>query len=222
MSTTTSPMILGTLGLAIVAVTLLWRFAGPVVALAVMGGYLGTALLTGARFTKGWLWVRAKEFESVSFFSSERGWWPSKVATALAGLPAPSILGLLLARGVDVGWNPRTVLIVLLILLGLLALIHGNWYTLLVIVAVAVGLAVLIYQAGPRAQLGSVVALSWLFLLGGLRYNIEMAGYKHTGTSGSFPGILQRLTDIPGVVWSLGFLFVALSAAIAGSRWLLY
>jgi len=222
MPTTNSSMILGTLGLAIIAVTVLWRFGGPVVALAVLGGYLGTALLTGARFESGWLWVRGRDFESVSFFKSERGWWPSKVVTALAGLPAPSVLGLLLARGVDVGWDSRTVLVVLLVLLGLLALLHGNWYTLLVIAGVAVGLAVLVYQGGAQAQRGSVVALSWLFLLGGLRYNVEMAGYKHTAKSATFPGILARLTDIPAIVWSLGFLLIALSAAIAGSRWLLY
>lgn len=218
-----SPMVLGTLGLAIIAVTLLWRGLGlPVIALSIFGAFYTGQLLTGARFKTVALWMRARKVESITIFKTDTGWWLSRVTTALLALPTPSMIGLLLARGVDVGWNPRTVLVVLLILLGLLALIHQSWYMLLVIAAAAATVAIVILEGSTQAQLGTVVAAAWLFLLGGLRFTIETAGDPHPQDGNTFAGILQRHTDIPAVLWMLGFLLVALAAAIAGSRWLLY
>lgn len=220
MTVNASSTVLGTLGLAIIAVTVLWRYFAPIITLAALGVFWAGQVLTGARFRRGGLWIHSKDYDWF-FFPKDSGWWLSRFFVALIVLPAPSILGLLLARGVVVGWDARTVLIVLTILIGLLALGHGNWQTLLLITAVCTTLIVILVQGSPRAHLGAVIAISWLFLLGGFRLNIEESGRKHWHGADSFPGALQRLTDIPGLVWMLGFLLLALAAMIAGSRWLL-
>jgi Peptidase M50B-like len=219
---TTSPIILGTLGLAVIAVTVLWRYFWPVIELSAEGTFRAVLLLTRAGFRGAVVWVRRDTHRLAAVtFNDDYGWWLSRFIAALIAVPTPSLLGLLLARGVQVGWHPATVLAVLLILFGLLVFLHRNWYALLLITGVALTLAVLIWLASPLVQLGAVIALAWFFLLGGLRYAIEWSGFKHTDETGSPPGLLQRLTDIPGVIWMLGFLFIAIAAAIAGARWLL-
>jgi hypothetical protein len=221
MTITSSTTILGTLGIAVIAVTVLWRLTRPVVELFIQGGYVLFALLTGARFERGLFWMRTGTERWFGLWSQEAGWWPSKVVTAFAPPTVPSVTGLVLARGVDVGWNARTILITILILVGLLALFHADWYTLLLIVAVAGAVAVFVYQASAPAQLGAVIASAWILLLGGLRANLSAAGYPHSAKSQTFPGILARLTDLPAAAWMLLFLLIALAAAIAGARWLL-
>jgi Peptidase M50B-like len=219
---TTSTTVLGTLGVAIIVVTVLWRSVGwPVVVLPVIGVSWATQLFTGARFKTLTFWSARGDLRAITF-DKDRGWWLSRMLTALISLPAPSVVGLLLARGVVVGWSPRTVLITLLVLFGLLVLGHANWYTLLVITAIGGVLALLVTRAGPQAQLGAVILLAWIFLLGGLRLIIHEAGEKHPSEGGSFPGILQRHTDVPSIVWMLGFLLIAIAATVAGARWLLY
>jgi hypothetical protein len=219
---TTSTTVLGTLGVAIILVTVLWRSVGwPVVVLPVIGVSWATQLFTGARFKSLTFWSVRAELRAITF-DKDGGWWPSRMLTALISLPAPSLIGLVLARGVVVGWSPRTVLITLLVLFGLLVFGHANWYTLLVITAIGGVLGLLVWRAGPAAQLGAVILFAWIFLLGGLRLIIHEAGERHPPDGGSFPGILQRHTDIPSILWMLGFLLVALAATVAGARWLLY
>lgn len=62
--------------------------------------------------------------------------------------------------------------------------------------------------------------LAWLLLLGGLRASAYVASMVHTNIH-SDPADLQELTGVHTNVWSLLFVFVALSALIAGARWLL-
>jgi len=216
----TSSTVLGTLALAVIAVTVLWRWFGPVIVLSAMGVAWVGQLLTGARFARGGLWLHSKD-HSWFLFAKDQGWWLSRFFVALIVLPTPSVIGLLLARGVDIGWSSHTVIVVLIILVGLLALGHANWQTLLLITAVCGLLAVFLVSAGVRAQVGAIIGFSWFFLLGGLRLNIEEAGRKHSQGAPSFPGALQRLTDVPGLVWMLGFLLIAVASTITGSRWLL-
>lgn len=215
-----STLILGTFGIAVVAVLLFWRWTFHVVSLTQQAGIAALSLLTGARFGEGFFWARTRKIEAWAWFRGRSGWWPSQFVTLTVGTLTPSIAGLILARGVDVGWNARTVLLVLLVLLGATVLIHGDWFILLLIAFLAGLVAVFVYFGGPAAQLGAVVTLAWILLLGGLRLAAEDAGWKH-GKQFTSPGVLQDMTDIPAAVWVLAFLFLALSAAVAGTRWLI-
>jgi len=217
-----STLVLGTLGFAVLAVsfTPLWTLTRMLVHLVQETGYLIARLLTGTRFETWFFVVPLRRVDLFVLLPMMRGWWPSRVATALSGLPAPSLAGLLLARGVDVGWDPSTMLVGVLVLMGGLVFFHGDWRTLAIILSVAGIAAVFVYVAGPQAQLGAVVALAWLLLLGGLRWNFEMSGHRHSGES-TGPGVLQQLTEVPAVFWVLGFLLVTVGALLAGSRWLL-
>jgi Peptidase M50B-like len=217
-----STLVLGTLGFAVLAVsfTPLWRLTSLLIQLVQQAGYLIAALLTGARFDSWFFFLRSRKADYLAVLRVDKGWWPSRFVTAAAGLPAPSAAGLLLARGVDRGWDATSMLVAVLVIMGGLLFFHGNWLTLLVIVAVAGIAAVFVYVAGPQAQLGAVVAFAWVLLLGGLRWNFEMSGRSHAGAK-TGPGILQDLTDIPAFVWALGFVLITVGAVFAGSHWLL-
>lgn len=216
-----SPLVLGTLGIAVLAVAGFWRWTAQVVRLTRWAGYELLSRLFRVRLTKPVWWLHGKRVDIFLIPKDRDGWWLARLAVLTIGTVTPSIGGLLLARGVEVGWKPATMLTVVLVVLGLLVLFHGNWYTLLLIAFVAATLAVFVLLGGPAAQLGAVVALSWILLLGGLRLAAESAGRSHQGAL-TGPGVLQEETDIPAAVWVLGFLFIALSATIAGARWLLY
>jgi hypothetical protein len=217
-----STLALGTLGFAVLAVafTPLWRLTCRLLGLIQEAGYLIARLVTGTRF-KTWFFV--VHFRKADLFVAQpviTGWWPSKVATMLAGLPAPSLAGLLLARGVYVGWDPTFMLVGVLVLMGGLVFFHGNWSTLVTIVVVGGFAALFIYGSAPQPRLGAVVGLAWVLLLGGLRWNFEMSSRAHEGKAGG-PLALQELTDVPALVWAYGFVLLTVGALFAGSHWLL-
>jgi hypothetical protein len=162
-----SVLALGTLGIAtlLVAIDPLWRRTWRLITVAHESGHTVVGLLTGH-------WVNGIELGRVSGGGTDvqPKYWPSKFAVAAAGYPAPSIAGLVLARGVQVGWNPFTVLVALLVTLAVLffAFMY-NWRALFATAVIGLIVAIFVYEAGPTSQLGAVVALSWILLLGGLR-----------------------------------------------------
>jgi len=220
-----STLALGTLGIAflLVAVGVLWKFAQHLSTLVHESGHATMALLTGH-------WVKGIELKpggsgvTESEFDKEWKAWPSRFVFLTAGYPAPSLAGLVLARGVQVGWDPLTVLGTVLVVLAVLFFAFlRNWFALVVALFIGLVVAVFVYQAGPVAQLGAVVALSWILLLSGLRNCLEASALDHKDRKKgvSDQAALQDLTGIHAHAWSLIFVFVAVAALIAGARWLL-
>jgi hypothetical protein len=216
-----SPMALGTLALAVLGVLAFWRWTGSIMSIVQFTTAKITAVITGVRkYTIAF--VRKDARTSLAGYAVfTEGWWPSKVTVAFVSVPAPSVVGLILARGVEVGWNPRVVLAVLLLLLIVPFVYHANWQSLLFVGAVAAALAVLIYLAGFEAQLGATILLSWILLIGGFRWVIEHAA-RPDYIDNTAVDALEDLTAVHADVWTLFFLFTSLAALVAGARWLLF
>jgi Peptidase M50B-like len=214
-----SSMVLGCLGLAVLAVVVepLWRRARRLVTLVHEAGHTVTFWLTGH-------WVTSlkvtRDGEGVTKPEVKRIFWPADVAITLAGNTAPPIAGLVLARGIDRGWDAARMIAVLLVIVVLVVLIHADWHTLLVMTATGAVLALVFWRSSAATQVGAVVALSWFLLLGGLRQTMEGAGGR--AARGSDEDVLAGLTAVPALVWQFVFLAAAVAAFIGGARMLLY
>src|SRR4051794_4262685 len=101
MAVNASTVALGTLGLAAIAVTVMWQFFRPVVILPALGLFWTAQIMTGARFARGF-WLHCKDYDWF-FFSQDKGCWLSRLFAAFIVLSTPSIIGLVLARGLGVG-----------------------------------------------------------------------------------------------------------------------
>jgi Peptidase M50B-like len=212
-----SSTVLGTLALAIIAVAFepLWLRTGRLITLVHETGH-GVTLLLSGRWVKEIVLQRSGGYTA---YDKPKLFWPADVMVTLAGYSAPPIAGLFLALGVDRGWNPATVLGALLVILVGTVLFHGNWLGLVVMVSLGLVLAFFLWQTGPTAQVGVVIALAWFLLLGGLRRTIEIAGRPAAKTSDQ--AHLEELTSIHANVWVLVFLTIALATFITGARALL-
>lgn len=221
MAENASTLALGTLGIAMLLVALepLWRHTWRLITVAHESGHTVVGLLTGH-------WVAGIDLSRGGGGATyvEPTYWPSKFAVATAGYPTPSVAGLVLARGVQVGWDPATVLATVLVILTVLFFAFmRNWLALVVTVVIGLIVAVFFYLAGPAAQLGAVVALAWVLLLGGFRASLFASALDHKDQRGGISDAarLHELTGIPANVWSFFFVFVALAALLTGARWLL-
>jgi hypothetical protein len=215
-----STTVLGTLGIAVLLVTVepLWKAVDPVMILVHEGGHIVVGLLTG-NWIRGFIVDRTW---GVTGFT-KRLFWPSAVLVSMAGYLAAPITGLLLARGVLIGWSPSVTLGVLLLVLVGAALFHEGWSTLLTIAGAGAVLAVLFYRADPPAQRGAVIALAWILLLGGLRQTFSVSGLsgRQHRLGGSDQAVLEQLTAVHAHLWSLFFIISAVAALVTSARWLL-
>jgi lysylphosphatidylglycerol synthetase-like protein (DUF2156 family) len=217
-----STLALGTLGIAVLLVVLdpLWKAtAGPLVVLFEQVGHGIVTLLSGRWVTEIKL-ERGKDNPRGSTRTTKEDdpFKPPRIAFSLAGYATPPIVGLVLARGVQRDWDPSSVLVTLLVIVGIVALFHRTFWTLVVVVLSAAVLAAFFWRAGPGVQWGAVVVLAWIFLIGGLRRVLYLVYTDNPRTDAS---VLQDLTGIPSYVWVGVFGVIALAALITGARWLL-
>jgi hypothetical protein len=213
-----STTVLGTLALAVAAVAAepAWRWTRHLVTLVHEAGHAVLLLLTGH-------WVKEIVIHDTGGGGTRTGrqpFWPVAVATSFVGYVAPPVAGLFLALGVDAGWNPPTVLAVILVLLIGGVLVHGNWWGLLTMTAIGLVAALFLWHAGTAAQVGVLIGLAWFLLLGGFRRTVEVAG--RPAAQFSDHQRLQELTDVPSAIWSFGWLLIAVATLVAGARALLY
>lgn len=223
MAEAASTLALGTLGLAVllIAFTSVWqRTVEPFVVLFEQLGHAVTILLSG-RWIQG---IELQRNQKGETFGSTRhnkeadGFRPPLIVFRLAGYSAPPIAGLVLARGVDRGWDPGVVLATLLVIVGVLALFHEKRYTLVVIAGVALLLAAFFWRAEFAVQMGAVVTISWVLLIGGLRRGLYLLNKTDNRTDAT---ALQDLTGIHENMWIAWFIFVAVASLVVGARWLL-
>ena len=212
-----STTVLGTMALAILAVVVdpIWLRAGRLITLVHETGHTLTLLLSGR-------WIKEIVLNRSGGHTAHEGgtlFWPADVLITFTGYAAPPVAGLFLALGVGYGWNPRTVLATLLILLVGAVLLHGNWLGLAVMVAIGLVFAFFLWEATATAQIGMLVALAWLLLLGGLRRTVEIAGQP---TANSDMSRLASLTSLHQNVWAVVYLTIAIATLVSGARALLY
>jgi hypothetical protein len=213
-----STMVLGTLGLAFLAVFVepLWRWTRSLSTVVHESGHAVIALLTGH-------WI-----DEIQITKSDEGvtkWLGggralSKVPILAAGYSAPPTAGLVLARVVERGWSPLDTLLTGIVVMVVLLVFIRNLLGALIVVVVGGVLAIFIYLAGQQSQKGAVVAVSWFLLFAGLRTAMELFRARRAST-GSDPDQLRDLTGIPADLWVLVFVAFAAFALYTGGRLLL-
>lgn len=180
------------------------------ITLAHEGGHMFANLAT-LRGNKYW---KLKDDADGATYHREQGFWLTQIIVAFVGYPAPPLLGLGAAALIEAG-NPWAVLLGT-IFLSLLALaLARTGLAFLIPTLIIFGLAWALLAGSPALQAAAAVGVAWWLLLGGLLRVIRVLG--GSGDSAE----LRRLTFIPGVVWSLIWLFIAVVALIVGGQLLL-
>ncbi len=139
---------------------------------------------------------------------------------ALAGYPAPGVVGLTAAWGIGEGyaiavlWACEAVLLVMLVRIR-------NWFGLLVMLVAIGALGTAAWWLPDAWRVGLAAGLAWLLLCGGVRAVGELRSSRRSGRGrGSDADALARLTPLPGGFWVVVFWLVAAACTVSGA-WLL-
>jgi len=143
---------------------------------------------------------------------------PGMVLTLLAGYPAPSAAGVLIAWAVAEGHAALALWGALLLLLLVLVQIR-NWFGLWSVLVAGVLVGAATWFADPAWRMRVALALAALLVLGGLRAAVELPAARTRGGA-SDADQLARVTRIPVGVWLLGFVLAGL-AGVGGAGALL-
>jgi hypothetical protein len=196
-----------------VVVSPLWGLGRHVVTIAHEGAHGVAALLSGRRLAG----IRLHSDTSGLTVSRGRPTGSGMVATALAGYPGPSLLGL----GAAYLLHERHALAVLwlaVLLLALLLLQIRNFYGLYAVLVAGVAVAAVSWWGSEGAQSFVAYAGTWFLLLAGPRPVIELqAARRRARTLTSDADVLARLTRVPGLVWVGAFLMVCLGCLVLGA-----
>lgn len=140
---------------------------------------------------------------------------PGMVLTLLAGYPAPSVAGLLVAWAVASGRSSAALWGCLVLLAAVLVQIRNGFGVWSVLVAGAVVGAVT-WAADPAWRMRAALAVASLLLVGGLRAALELPA-AHRRHRGSDADRLARISPLPAGVWLAVFVLAAIAcAALAG------
>ncbi len=200
-----------------------WRVLRNVVTIAHEGGHAVAALVMGRELAG----IKLHSDTSGVTLSRGKPRGPGMIFTALAGYPAPSLIGVGLAAlvGLDrIQW-------LLWIVVGLLAVLLTqirNLFGLLTVVGTGAAAVAVIIWGNERTTLGFACAVTWLLLIGGLRAVIELQRSRRaqgSGTRGGPPVTsdadqLAWLSHIPGLFWVVVFFGISLVSIVAGG-WLM-
>ena len=194
-----------------------WHVLRHVVTLAHEGGHALVAVLAGRRLAG----IRLHSDTSGVTVSAGRPSGPGMVLTAMAGYPAPSLIGLCFAALLATGRvDPMLWACVGLLLLMLVQV--RNAFGALSVLASGIGVAAVIWWATPWVSLVFGAAIGWLLLVGGLRAVVELQRTRRRGRSlTSDADQLARLTGLPGLFWVGAFLLTAIGCLLGAGRLLL-
>lgn len=211
------PLVTGVLALLVVLSGGPWRLARHLLTIVHEGGHALAAVLVGRR-------LRAILLHSdTSGVTVSRGkvTGPGMVFTALAGYPAPALLGLLFAGLIAVDLMPTVLLIAAVGVLGVLVMVRNAYGVFTVLVAAAV-LAGVAFLGTPNIEAVFVYTITWFLLLGSVRPVFELGGKRRRGSArDSDADQLARLTGAPGVFWVAMFLMINLGSLVLAGSWLL-
>jgi len=185
----------------------LWAVTRHVATLVHEAGHALVAVATGRRLNG----IRLHSDTSGLTISTGRRTGPGMVATAAAGYPAPSVVGLTTIALV-VHDRATWALALGLVILTAMVLFIRNWFGLLVVLLAGAAVALVTYRASEELQGVALSAFGWFLLFAGPRTSLDLWGHRRRISSRTTDAdILARLTHVPAVVWNV--LFVAISAA---------
>jgi len=191
-----------------------WAVTRHVATLVHEAGHAVVAVATGRRLNG----IRLHSDTSGLTVSTGRRSGPGMIATAAAGYPAPSLVGLATIALV-VHDRMSWALALGLVVLTAMVLFIRNWFGL-VVVLVAGGLVALItYRASGDAQQLSLLVFGWFLLFAGPRTSLDLWAHRRRVSSRSSDAdLLARLTHVPAVIWNVVFVAVSLAAIVVAAR----
>jgi hypothetical protein len=143
---------------------------------------------------------------------------PGMALTLLAGYPAPSVAGVLVAWAVAAGRAPLALWGALVLLVLVLVQIR-NWFGLWSVLVAGGLVGAVTWVADPAWRMRAALALAALLVLGGLRAVLELPAASRR-ERGSDADQLARVTRVPAGFWLLVLVLAAL-AGVAGAGALL-
>jgi hypothetical protein len=203
--------------LVVVALPGTWRVARNVITIVHEAGHALTAVLVGRRL-RG---IRLHSDTSGLTLSRGRPEGPGMVCTALAGYPAPSLLGLAFAGMFAAGVVTGPLVACAVLLAGVLVMVRNLYGVVSVLVTGAVLVGVSWLASGP-VQAAFAQLITWFLLFGGLRPLGELQRKRWRGRAAdSDADQLARLTGTPGFFWVGSFTLIGIGALVLAGGWLL-
>ncbi|WP_084073796.1 M50 family metallopeptidase [Demequina sp. NBRC 110052] len=199
------------------AVPALWHVVRHVVTIAHEAGHGIVATLTGRRVSG--IRLHSDTSGLTESYGEARRLPLSLVA--LAGYPAPALLGLGASALLADGRSPLVLWLVMLVLAVVLLFIRNVYGFLVVILAIG-AFGWVAWAGGDVWRVGVAYGVVWLLLLGSVRAVVELSASRRGrgGRSGSDADALARLTHVPGGVWVAVFWLVAVACAALGGWWI--
>jgi hypothetical protein len=211
------PVVTGGVALLLVLSGSPWRLARNIITIVHEAGHALIAVMVGRRLQG----IQLHSDTSGVTVSRGKPTGPGMALTALAGYPAPGLLGLGFAALLAAGRTTAMLVIAALLLLGVLVMVR-NAYGVLSVLLTAGGLAVLALVAGPEVQSWFVSLITWFLLFGGIRPVFELQRKRRRGAArDSDADQLGRLTGVPAVLWILILVVIAVTCLLVGGAWLL-
>ncbi|MBF6480821.1 M50 family metallopeptidase [Nocardia cyriacigeorgica] len=214
-------LVLGAAAVALVLVGYgpLWRLTRNVVTIAHEGGHALVALLTGRRLTS----ITLHSDTSGLTVSSGKPYGLGMICTALAGYPAPALLGLGFAALLGANRITLMLWIAIAALAAMLIMVRNVYGVVSVFLTGALVFGVS-WFGSDTLQAGFAYLATWLLLLAGIRPVIELQRTRSGRRSAELTtdaDQLARLTRLPGLLWVLVFAAISLGALALGAGLLL-
>jgi len=207
-------LVLGAAAVALVLVGYgpLWRLTRNVVTIAHEGGHALIALLTGRRLNS----ITLHSDTSGLTVSSGKPYGFGMIMTALAGYPAPPLLGLAFAA--LLGANRITLMLwIAIAALAAMLIMVRNFYGVLSVFLTGAVVFGVSWFGSDLLQAGFAYLATWLLLLAGSRPVLELQRTRSRMRDGTTDADqLARLTRLPGLLWVLVFGTVAVGSLAAG------
>ncbi|WP_228001027.1 M50 family metallopeptidase [Nocardia australiensis] len=198
-----------------------WRLTRNVVTIAHEGGHALFALLTGRRLNS----ITLHSDTSGLTVSSGKPYGLGMILTAMAGYPAPPLLGLGFAAllGAD---RITLMLWTAIALLAAVLIKVRNIYGLITVFGLGALVFAVSWFGTDTLQAGFAYLGAWFLLLAGARPVIELQRgrarqVRNSAGADSDADQLARLTHLPGLLWVLVFGAIAVAALVAGGALLL-
>lgn len=201
---------------AAVAINPVWGLARNAITMAHEGGHALVALIMGRRLKA----IHLHSDTSGVTVSSGKASGPGILLTTFAGYCAPALWGLGCAALVSYGYATGALWLLVVLLLLMLTRIRNGYglMALLVTLSLVVGIS---WWGTANLRTGAAYLLAWFLLIGTIRPLFELQCQRVTGrAANSDADQLAEGTGIPGIVWVMFWLVVALGALWFGSIWL--
>lgn len=208
----------GVLALLLVLYRPTWRIARTAVTIVHEGGHALVAVLVGRRLDG----IRLHSDTSGVAISRGRPTGPGVVATAAAGYPMPSLVGLGCAALLGADMVTGMLWVGVALLAATLVMVR-NWYGAFAVLVTGLLLAGVAYLAPTVVQAAFAYLIAWFLLLGGVRPVSELQARRSRHHSpDSDADQLGRLTGLPGGLWVVVFGLVNVACLVFGGGWLLH